>query len=334
MTGNNNMNGKSNGEQEKYPDTDVGVSPVDSSFVQMTDTGTNSLSLQGYIEGSNIKQQFIAKAIKKINQRYITQILLSLLRNVLCWACLVTMIIMASAGSNFPNWHHENIAVVVIIFAMGLLGVGFHAYRAYLDLSFENPTLIAQMLRDAISRDEFTRKIQNRQLSAPEVLIEVRLKSGAMSYDEPNHWTRSGRKKCKELEYRGWADQSPSVQQFKWPESGAAWIIVSKDFRCVDDATKNSLESEVLEFRKDTGYNDNSYFMDLEYILQWKENDSCPDCEFYLVYDDTRAARAGLYNFDLYKASWILALDSLFRIVFHLRTKRMDDYFLIKFIER
>ena len=205
-------------------------------------------------------------------------------------------------------------------------------HRAYNDLTFQKPTFIMDLLRDALSREEFYRKIQNRELSAPEIFAQVSLRGGAMSYEDTDHWTRSpGRKITKEITYRGWADQSKGVHTIPWPENKAVWVIVVKDFRCLDEDTMKSVEKEAADFRRETEFDKYSYYMNFEYILQWKESDSCPDAEPFLVFPDDRSS---LYSIDVYRASMLLCLDSIYRIVFHILTKNVTDYFIVKFIER
>ncbi len=152
-----------------------------------------------------------------------------------------------------------------------------------------------------------------------------------MSHADPNHWTRKGRKTVRELSYRGWADQSAAVNTIAYLEDGASWIVVAKDMRCVDDQSKKSIDGEIAEFRRDTGFDANAYFMNFEVNLQYKEADSSPDAEAFLMFDNGRAL---IYHMNLYKASWFLALDSICRIIFHLNTRRLEDYYIIKFIER
>jgi hypothetical protein len=223
-------------------------------------------------------------------------------------------------------------AVVIIFFSCGLLGLGFHIARTYWELTFKYPTIVGRMISEALPREDFLRRVQNRQLSAPEIFLEVSLRSGTLSYEDPNHWTRLSRKTSRELTYRSWADQSESVQNFKWPPAGRpAWIVVAKDFRSVDSATQSSIEAEVTEFQKDTSYDSNPFYMNFNYRLQWKESDSCDDAEPFLIYDESTPI---LFTPKVYKASLFLALDAFYRIAFHLIIKRMEDYYIIKFIER
>ncbi len=284
-------------------------------------------------EGQDIKRYEIWKQVRKLHRKVYAQIAMAVFRNIMCWTCVVTFIVILAETSEIGNWNSVAIVLVVVLFSGGALTMGFHAHRAYLDLTFQKPTIVMDMLRDATSREEFNRKIQNRELSAPEIFVEVSLRGGAMSYEDPNHWTRSpGRKTTKELTYRGWADQSKGLQTSPWPEKGGAQIIVAKDFRCLDESTKKSIEKEAAEFRKDTDFDRNYYFMNFRYVLQWKESDSCEDAEVYLVLPEE--GRAALYNVDVYRASWFLALDAVYRIVFHVCTKTMPDYYIVKFIER
>ena len=36
------------------------------------------------------------------------------------------------------------------------------------------------------------------------------------------------------MTYRGWADQSNSIQTLKWDPNKPSWFVVSKDFRLVE----------------------------------------------------------------------------------------------------
>lgn len=309
----------------------TGIHPIDSIFVQFDGSDEPATLPQEQGEGYPIKHTVIKRNIRRVYKDYQRQIWFSILRNVMCWMFLVSLIIIVSRSSELHSWPAGGAAAVAVCCGAGLLGVVAHVYRGYRDLTFQKPTLVALMLRDAICRDDLERIIQNRQLSPPEIFIEVSLKSGALAQTDPTHWTRRGRKTCKELPYRSWADQSPSLQHFEWPTSGASWILVTKDFRCVDELSKHMLESEVTEFRKETGFDSNRFFMDIEFVLQWKENDSCPDIEAYLVLDDVRSA---IYSIELYRASWIMALDSVIRILFHFKTKHLRNYAVLKYIEK
>ena len=316
--------------------------PVDTAFIKISETQevtpgvlNGSIASQdgeGDLDGFPLKYSVIRKSVRHIHRRAWSNVALAALRNVLTWACIVSLIVMMANASVMKYWSHNKIAAVVVIFSVGLLGLGFHVFRSYLDLSFKYPTVIGKLLRDAMSREEFVRTIQNRQMSPPEVAIEVALKGGAVSHESNTHWTRShGRRTRRELSYRGWADQSAPVSSFRWPEGRSAWLVVGKDFRSLDRATKNSIESEVAEIRSETGFDSNKYFMNLEYLLQWKESDSSDDAEMVLVFEDIRP---GFYSVDLYKAFTLIALDSIYRAVFHILTRNLDDYYIVKYIER
>lgn len=325
--------------------SNTGTGPVDSAFIQVTDTGDvgtgntgsaepngNSQPEEESVDGFPIKRAVIRKAVKHIHHRAWTNVALSALRNLLTWACIISFIVILANASSIKDWHHSQIAAAVCIFGIGLFGVGFHVFRSYLDLSFKYPTVIGKLLRDAVSREEFLRLIQNRQMSPPEIAIEASLKSGAVSNENPTHWTRtSSRKTRKEIGYRGWADQSDPVSTFQWPEGRSAWVVVAKDFRSLDRATKNSIESEVAAFRRDSGYDASRYFMNLEYLLQWKESDSSDDAEMILIFEDIRP---GFYSVELYKALTLIAMDSIYRLFFHIITKNLNDYYIVKFVER
>jgi len=244
---------------------------------------------------------------------------------------LVTLLIFISESQNIDTWHVDKLALVSVLFAFGVIGLLFHIYRGYYDLTYQNPTVVALLLRDAMTVDDFIRRMQTYELTAPEVLIEVSLRCGAMSYGDPNHWTRGSRKTGKELVYRGWSDQSSGVRHISFPTEATSLIYVRKDFRLVDDASRISLEQEVADYRRETGYEENSYFMKMEYILNWKEADACPDVKSYLLFD---SCRPYFYMYLFYKISWFCAMDSVYRIAFHLNTKHISDYTLVKFIER
>ena len=336
-----NQKSEEGGVDPSQTQVDITSSPVDSAVIQVSevddskpiDTSQTSIPEDQITEGCAIKQYAVWKQVRKLHRKVYAQIGMALFRNIVCWAGLICLIYLLSRASiAFEQWGTPRLVLVVVIICSGFLTVGFHAHRAYLDLTFQKPTLIMDLLRDAVSREEFKRKVQNRELSAPEIFVEVSLRGGAMSYEDPAHWTRSpGRKTTKEITYRGWADQSKGVHTIPWPENGAAWIVVGKDFRCLDKDTWTSVEKDAADFRKDTDFDLNSYFMNFEYILQWKESDSCPDAEPFLVFPDERT---NLYNIDVYRVSMLLCLDSLYRIVFHVLTKNMTDYYVLKFIER
>ena len=331
-------NGDANSAQTQIEMTS---SPVDSAVIQVTEVedlkslevSRTSIPDDQITDGCAIKQYAIWKQSRKLHRKVYAQIAMALFRNIVCWTGLVCLIFLLSRASvAFDHWGTPKLVVFVVIICAAFLTVGFHAHRTYLDLTFQKPTLVMDLLRDAVSREEFHRKIQDRELSAPEIFVEVSLRGGAMSYEDPNHWTRSpGRKTTKEISYRGWADQSKGVHTIPWPENGAAWIIVAKDFRCLDKETMTSVEKDAADFRKETEFDRNSYFMNFEYILQWKESDSCPDAEPFLVFPDERS---NVYNVDVYRASMLLCLDSIYRIVFHLLTKNLNNYNIVKFIER
>ncbi len=332
----------SDGELPVTGEAEVTSSPVDSAVIQVTgiqDPGLQDVSQASIPDdqitegGCPLKQREITKKIRKLRRKAMAQIAMALFRNVLCWSGIVCLIVLLSQASIvFEEWSTPRLVIIVMIICGGILTIGFHAHRAYLDLTFQKPTLIMDLLRDAVSRDEFNRKIQNRELSAPEILMQVSLRGGTMSYEDPNHWTRSpGRKTTREVTYRAWADQSNGVHSITWPHDKSAWVIVAKDFRCLDNATMTSVNADATEFRKETDYERNTYYMDFEYVLQWREADSCPDAEPFLVFQDERAP---LYNVDVYRASMLLCLDSVYRIAFHVLTARMDEYYVVKFIER
>ncbi len=314
-------------------------SPIDSAIIEVTtvespqNTSQNSIPDDQITEGCPLKQYEIWKKCKKLHRKAITQIVMALFRNILCWSGLFCLIVLMSQASIIlDDWNTPKLVVVVVIICAGFLTLGFHAHRTFLDLTFQKPTLVMDLLRDAVSREEFNRKIHDRELSAPEIFLQVSLRGGAMSYEDPNHWTRSpGRKTTREISYRGWADQSKGVHSIPWPDDQAGWIIVAKDFRCLDSDTMTSVEKDAADFRKETDFDRNMYFMNFEYILQWKESDSCPDAEPFLVFPDERTS---LYNVDVYRACMILCVDSIYRIVFHLRTRNMKNYYIKKFIER
>ena len=318
--------------------------PLDVAFIQINDNSVTSSPVPAAVNGDAtqdvdgggdgfpLKRRGIRKAVKHIHRRAWSNLALSALRNLLSWMCIISLVVMISQANVMHTWSHHQVAAIVVVFSVGLLGLGFHIFRSYLDLTFKYPTVVGKLLRDALSREEFIRLIQNREMSPPEVAVEITLKSGAMSYEDPNHWTRTqSRKTRKELSYRGWADQSPGVGSFQWPDGKSAWVAIGKDFRCIDSVTLSSLESDVAEFRRDSGYDANKYFMTLEYILQWKESDSSDDAEMFLVFEDVRP---GFYSMELYKACTLVAIDALYRAIFHIATRNLKDYYIVKFLER
>ena len=308
-----------------------GISPVDSSIMPSSDPSVTVIETPVYIEGCPIKHKEVQKKADKIRQKYRLQIVFSVVRNLLCWCFLITLLILLAESTKLKDWHVEKLAALCVFFAFGMVGLGFHIARCYYDLTFTNPTVIALMLRDAMTVEDFQHRLQTYELSAPEVLIEVSLRSGAMSYGEANHWTRGSRKTGKELVHRGWSDQSSGIRHVTFPADATSMIFVVKDFRLVDDSSRVSLEREVADFRRDSGYDNNPYFMHMEYILNWKDADACPDAQAHLLFD---GCRPFFYTYEFYRVCWFLGIDSLYRIAFHLNTKHVEEYRLIKFIER
>jgi len=320
MTQNNNAKGPH----------DNGVSPVDSSIVTLSDPSITVIDAHIYIEGCPIKQAEIQKRASKLKQKYWLELCTSLLRNLLSWTCLITLLTLISNASSISDWPTDEVAILAFFFAAGVLGLSFHIYHCYVDLTFERPSQISLLLRDAMTQDDLKRRIQTYELSAPEILMEVSLKSGAMAYGDHNHWTRGNRKTGRELTYRGWADQSAGVGSIQLPAHTSA-ITITKDFRLVDDTSKTSFDAEVAEFRRDSGYDANAYFMHMEYVLNWKEADACHDVKTYLLFEDCRPY---FYMLQAYRIASFLALDSLYKIAFHVNTARIPDYSIMKFIER
>ena len=233
-----NQKSEEGGVDPSQTQVDITSSPVDSAVIQVSevedskhiDPSQTSIPEDQITEGCAIKQYAIWKQVRKLHRKVYAQIGMALFRNIVCWAGLICLIYLLSRASiAFEQWGTPRLVLVVVIICSGFLTVGFHAHRAYLDLTFQKPTLIMDLLRDAVSREEFKRKVQNRELSAPEIFVEVSLRGGSMSYEDPTHWTRSpGRKTTKEITYRGWADQSKGVHTIPWPENGAAWIVVGR----------------------------------------------------------------------------------------------------------
>lgn len=314
--------------ENKYKE-EYGISPIDNTFVNINESSMKSIEQQSVdVEGYSLKGKSVDLQLETFQRSYQIEVLLSLVRNVLCWTALICIIVMLAEGKD-----SQKIEAYVLILAIICLsiGVGFHITRGYYDLTFKNPTIVNILLRDAISKEDFIRVMQQRQLSAPEVIIQVSLKDGSPSFGEASHWSRKGRKKTKEIVYNGWADQSSPINSISFREEKSHYITILKDYRCVDEDTQKSINNEIAEFKSETGYDQNFLRLTFEVLLQWKEADSSADIQSFLVYDGMKAL---IYQPLLYRISWFCALDSIYRIIFHLNTQSLDNYYLVKFIER
>ena len=188
------------------------------------------------------------------------------------------------------------------------------------------------MLFSPVTRVEFQQLMINRQLSAPEIFFEISLRSTAcVSISDENHWTRVARKTRHEMAYRGWADQSSSVQEIPWPTGRTTWMVVAKDFRCVDPQSQITMDAEMNEFQRESGFDPKCYSMSFDLSLQWKEHDSCFDAEPFFVVEDKLPI---LYHIYVYKIALFFGLDALYRLLFLLSVKRLEDYYIVKFIEK
>ena len=285
------------------------------------------------IDGFTIKQKRIVKQVANIHKNYWKEFAFAILRNVLYWCAVVCILILLANVKDFSNWSNGTMAALIMVLGLGLLGAGFHAAHVCSELHRESGTsVLGQMLFSPITRDEFQQMMVSRQLSAPEIHFEVSLRSTAgISSSDTNHWARVSRKLRREMTYRGWADQSSSVQGIPWVPGRASWMVVAKDFRCVDPQSQLAMDAEVSEFRRESGYDAKRYFMSFDLSLQWKEHDCCFDAEPFLIVEDKLPI---LYDVRIYKCLLFLGLDAFYRLLFFFSVKKMEDYFVVKFIEK
>lgn len=257
----------------------------------------------------------------------------SVVRNVMCYCCLVSLVaILSASGGEFQLWLVDEKIIVLMLMCMGIVAIPFQVMHVVSEFKYKKPSLVLQMLMNQLSIDDFNRIIQACQLSPPDIYSEITLKSGSMSQEDPEHWTRTTRKTLRPLPYSGWADQSLSIRSLDWPDGkSTSWIVVTKDFRSVDVETYNSIQNDIKEFSEENGYFASSYFMTRETVLQLTEVDALPDVQLFLVYDKLCP---GFYNPQIYKVCLCICLDCLYQLLFHLLTPKMDNYSLVKFVER
>ena len=128
------------------------------------------------VDGFSIKQKKIIKHIDFINSCFWSESMLAIIRNVLYWCAVICIIILLANASDFSDWSHGRVAVVLIFLAAGLLGAGFHASFVWSELASTGHTsVLGSMLFNPISKEEFQQVLIQRQLSAPEIFFEVSL---------------------------------------------------------------------------------------------------------------------------------------------------------------
>lgn len=276
----------------------------------------------------------VAKERRHIKCKAARQLVYAVLRNTACWLFVACVIVLAQEDkSTIRGWLDDDRISVIILLVVGLLGIPFQVVHAVREIQNRRPSLLLTMLRQARDIKDFKEMVRQRQLCPPYLAVEVSLKSGAMARvkKEADGWMLTTRKNIKVLDCNSWLDVSVPIEDQRWQELGAFWVVLTKEYRFLDKQVEEATQQEVAQFKRDCSYDKFMYFMNFRYVLDVQEGDYFPDAEACLVYQQDRPA---LYRLTTYKVCLCLALDMAYHILFYLATKRAKDYYFVKFIER
>ena len=317
---------------EKKQPTTGGVHPTDVHFVKNGTTGDPAVNIPVSAEdGSSIKPN-VRQQVKALRSKIVRQVIYSILRNFLCYLFAFCLLVLLVNAKEFSDWDALTEVVLLMLLCFGLVGIPAQCLHIYRELRNTRRTVIPQMLVRWKYRDDFVSMCQAWQTSAPYIALEISLRCGTISSDDPNHWTKTTRKTDKKLTYRVWTDNSENIHAIPWNNSSRGnWIIVSKDYRSVNKETEKSIKEDVDAFSLDSLYNNYKYFMRRDFILDVTDGQPFPDAMPYVVFTERRSK---FYNFTIYKIFLCLCLDSVYNLIFHALTKNMGEYCIVKYIER
>ncbi len=312
--------------------------PIEMGEIPLDDPGditecSNAAGKTDHSDGIQLKTD-VRDQVKHLHGKAWRQLAQALLRNLLCYMFLCSLIAVISAGYDLPRWLEDSRVTAIIIMCLSFVGIPFQIIHAVRETRNKTPSLLGSMLMTS----RFTRDLEDllnfRLSSAPRIVLEVKAKSGLLFPGaEPEHWSRTSRKCNRVLSYQSWWDSSKDVQNALPKDKGRAfWIIVAKDYRAADSSTQKSIASDIRSFKKETSYSDHMYLMSFEHILDLEEGDFFPDAQAFLVFfgDD----HPKFYSHKLYMGLTYAALDGFYSAVFHCMTRNMPDYYITKFMLR
>lgn len=273
----------------------------------------------------------VIEAVRDLDRCVLSQTVLSLIRNAGCYAFLACATYLAIEGHRL--FHDLQLKVidgriaVLVFLVLGFVTVPFQIIHILSELKPGSPSsLVGAMLRNQVTHAKFLETVTQLRSAAPYVGAEVRLSTGSLGRKLlPNE---AARKLDTVFLYDSWADNSLPLAHTRWPDDASGWIILGKDYQLsgansvtwINDET-NKFKASVSNLRKGSG-------MTFDYVLDLQEGVSFPDAQAYLVHPDTESSQ--FYHFQVYRNMLLLCLDSIYNVLFHVRTRRFDDYVIVK----
>ena len=294
--------------------------------VYQVDDGQVGLYLDGAQTQMRPLKPDIRDKVMRLHRRVVMDFIFSAATTLLVYALIISLIVILPATAT-RHLTTEELIVMVILACIAVPMYGFFSVREGCRLR----SIIAHVLHHQMSQEEINKLLFDRTKAAPEISFKISLKRGAISREEPNHWTQTDRFKSYMVTFSSWQDHSLPVRDLPWPESRSAWIIVAKNFCTRNKPTDQSISSDISRFKKQCMFDDYLYFMEAQYVLEFEDLKSCDDWELYFVYYKHRPVWTSLR---VYQLLCFLSLDSLYRVLFHCATKYLDEFYITKTVER
>lgn len=273
----------------------------------------------------------VAEAVRHLDRRVLVQTVLSLIRNAGCYAFLACVIYLAIAGHRlFFDLESKVIdgrIAVLVILALGLVTLPFQIFHILSELKpGSTSSLVGAMLRNQVTQAKFLEIVSELRSAAPYVGAEIRLPSGSVSRKTPPN--EAARNLDTVFHYDSWADNSLPLANTRWPDEASGWIILGKDYQLSGAESMTWINDETNKFKESVQSSRNGSGMSLDYVLDLQEGVNFPDAQAYLVHHSTEAS--AFYRFQVYRILLLLCLDSVYHVLFHVRTRRFDDYVIVK----